>query len=60
VGRGPLREEVWGKMIDEGVGRGVQWLSPAEGLVLERVLYPLEWGDWREIGGDAQKNIVEG
>ena len=60
VGRGQLTEEVWGKMIDEGVGNGVQWLAPAEGLVLERVLYPLEWGDWRGIGGDAQKNIEEG
>jgi tRNA pseudouridine38-40 synthase len=47
VGRGQLGEMEWRRMIEEAVGNGVQWLAPAEGLVLDRVIYPDAWGNWR-------------
>lgn len=47
VGRGQLGIMEWQQMIEKAEGNGVQWLAPAEGLVLERVIYPEAWGNWR-------------
>ena len=43
IGRGEVTLQEWGGMIAGEGESGVKWLAPAEGLVLERVIYPADW-----------------
>lgn len=48
VGRGEVSIQEWECMINGKGENGVRWLSPAEGLVLERVIYPADW-NWERV-----------
>lgn len=48
VGRGEVELLDWKGMINGEGAHGVKWLAPAEGLVLERVIYPVDW-KWERV-----------
>jgi len=48
VGRGELGLQEWGAMLNGEGENGVKWLAPAEGLVLDRVIYPADW-NWERV-----------